>query len=37
MGEREKHRLVDEYERERRGAVLGLGGDSTHGSRLVCR
>jgi hypothetical protein len=36
MGAREKRRLVKEYEREGRGAVLWLGGDSTRGSRLVC-
>jgi hypothetical protein len=36
MGAREKRRLVQECERERRGAVLRLGRDSTRGSRLVC-
>jgi hypothetical protein len=33
---REKRRLVNECEREGRGVVLWLRGDSTRGSRLVC-
>jgi hypothetical protein len=36
MDAREKRRLVEECERERRGAVLLSEGDSICGSRLVC-
>jgi hypothetical protein len=36
MGAREKRRLVEACERERRGAVLWPGEDSIRGSRLVC-
>jgi hypothetical protein len=36
MDAREKRRLVEECERERRGVVLWPGGDSIRGSRLVC-
>jgi hypothetical protein len=36
IGARVKRRLVRECEKEKRGAVLWSGGDSTRGSRLVC-